>query len=255
MSQPILSLMVTAETPVTGLTALTALQDVLRDAPSPQAAFDLYVERMERHGFHHVFAGRLSLAMLTDLTPDPFVYVNASEDFVRHYLREGLYVHDPVFALARRSNRPFRWREATDHATPAQAKTVAAFHAAGFTHGLAVPVDRVGGVMGIATLGRGSDFELSPEALIEIEIVTRTFFAVCDRLRAASGAEAITLSPREMDVLSLVAEGKTNWETGQILGLSEYSIRDHMKTLSRRLQTTNRTHTVVRAMQLGLIMA
>jgi DNA-binding CsgD family transcriptional regulator len=235
------------------LSDLVSRQEDLRAADNPKAVFDTYAARIGYYGFSHIFAGRLSLAVLTDLTPDPFAFANVQPGFVKDYLRKGLFVHDPVFAHARRYNRPFRWREATAKTTPAQAETVAAFAAGGLTHGLTVPVDRVGGVMGIATLGRGSDFDLSSEALIEIEILTRTLFAVIDRLRAASGAAPVGLTERERDVLSLVAEGKTNWEAGQILGVSEYSIRDYMRNLARRLQTTNRTHTVVRAMQLGLI--
>jgi len=63
----------------------------------------------------------------------------------------------------------------------------------------------------------------------------------------------VSISDRERAVLTLVARGKTNWEAGAALSISEYSVRDYLKALSAKLQTSNRTHTVARAMQLGLI--
>ena len=240
--------------PVPDLAALVALQDALRAHATPRAAFDAFAARMEGYGFSGVFAGRLSLALLSELEVEAFAYVNAHEEFVEGYLRDGHYSHDPVFARARHHNRPFRWREVHAGLSPAQKRVVDAFAAGGLSHGLCVPIDRVGGLQGLVTLGRGSDFALPPEALLEIEMLARALFAHCDRL-LGHGTPPVTLTDRESEVLALVAQGKTNWEAGQILGVSEYSVRDYLRALSERLQTTGRTHTVVRAVQLGLIPA
>ena len=235
------------------LSALQAELDALAAEPTPRAAFDRFAELMTGFGFTEVFAGRLSLALLTDLTPEPFAFVNADSAFIADYLSGGYFAHDPICAHMRRTNRPFRWRDATQNLTPAQATVTQAFADIGLTHGLCVPIDSVGGVHGFATLGRGTDFALAPEDLIVIEMSARTLFAAADALLAARTTPAVRLTPREADVLSLVSQGKTNWETGQILGISEYVVRDYMRGVSRRLHTHNRTHTVVRAMQLGLI--
>ena len=236
-----------------GLSRIIARADAIRAADAPKAAFDLFAARMQAHGFPFVFAGRLSLALLLDLSPDPFAFVNADQPFVAGYLREGYFSDDPIMARARETNRPFRWREATEDLTPEQQRVVDAFHAAKMRYGLCVPIDRVRGVNGIVTLGRSSNFTLEPAALIEIEMLARILFETCDALFDTEGQRPVHLTQRERDVLTLVAQGKTNWEVGQILGVSEYSIRDYLRTLATKMQTTNRTHTVVRAMQLGLI--
>ena len=236
------------------LSALAAMQAELRAFSTPRAAFDHFAARMEGLGFSGIFAGRLSLAILTDLEIDAFGFVNVLGDFVHTYMRDGLFANDPVFARARIHNRPFRWREVHATMTETQARVVAAFAAAELTHGLCIPIDRVGGVQGLVTLGRDADFTATPEARIELEILSRTLFATCDALFAAQ-TPPVQLTQRERDVLALVAQGKTNWEAGQILGVSEYSVRDYMRAMAERLHTTNRTHTVVRAVQLGLIPA
>jgi DNA-binding NarL/FixJ family response regulator len=48
------------------------------------------------------------------------------------------------------------------------------------------------------------------------------------------------LSEREVEVLSLVAEGKTNAEIGETLMLSEKTIRNHVSAILEKLNLTNR---------------
>jgi LuxR family quorum sensing-dependent transcriptional regulator len=61
------------------------------------------------------------------------------------------------------------------------------------------------------------------------------------------------LTKRETEVLHFVAEGKTNWEIGKILSLSEFSIKDHVHNLTSKLKATNRTQAVAVAIRNGLI--
>ena len=208
---------------------------------------------MGAYGFANVFAGRLSMAMLSGLELDPFAFSNAPREFLESYLRDGHYANDPVFAHARLAERPFRWRDAMEGITDEQRAVVDAFAQGGHRFGLCVPVERRNGLLGTVVLGRADDFALPPEAWIEIETLSRTLFAAVHAMRSTNTSAPIRLSQRQRDVLGLVAEGKTNWEAGQILGMSEYSVRDHLRKLAGALQTTNRTHTVVRAVQLGLI--
>ncbi len=61
------------------------------------------------------------------------------------------------------------------------------------------------------------------------------------------------LSRREFAVLLWMKEGKTNWEIGQILGLSERTVRFHVKSIFDKLDVTSRTQAVVQALGSGLI--
>ncbi|MCG3210263.1 MAG: Transcriptional regulatory protein LiaR [Anaerolineae bacterium] len=49
-----------------------------------------------------------------------------------------------------------------------------------------------------------------------------------------------SLSKREMEVLNLVAQGKTNAEIGQTLHLSEKTVGNHVSTILSKLDVTNR---------------
>ena len=75
------------------------------------------------------------------------------------------------------------------------------------------------------------------------------------RLLAAPSelAEVPTLSQRERDVLKWAQIGKTNWETGQILGLSEQGVLYHFRSILRKLDVTSKHQAVLKALDLGLL--
>lgn len=67
--------------------------------------------------------------------------------------------------------------------------------------------------------------------------------------------ERETLSDREKQVLSLVAEGLINRDIATRLGLSENTIKYHLKNILQKLHMRNRAQAVAYAMQSGLLKA
>ena len=61
------------------------------------------------------------------------------------------------------------------------------------------------------------------------------------------------LSPRELDVLELVAQGKTNQEVGEELFISLSTVKKHLNNLFGKLTARNRTEALRRARDLGLL--
>jgi two-component system response regulator DesR len=64
---------------------------------------------------------------------------------------------------------------------------------------------------------------------------------------------AQALSPREREVLELVAAGLTNAEIAKRLHLSPNTIKEHASTLYRKLGARNRAEAVLRAQRLGVL--
>jgi DNA-binding NarL/FixJ family response regulator len=60
------------------------------------------------------------------------------------------------------------------------------------------------------------------------------------------------LSPREREVLTLIARGATNKEIADDLFLSPHTVKDHTSSLYRKLDVRNRAEAVRRAERLGL---
>ena len=66
---------------------------------------------------------------------------------------------------------------------------------------------------------------------------------------------SIDLSDREKACLRWTALGKSSWEIGRILMISENTVIFHIKNAMRKLGVNNRTLAAVKAVQLGLIEA
>jgi LuxR family maltose regulon positive regulatory protein len=62
------------------------------------------------------------------------------------------------------------------------------------------------------------------------------------------------LSPRELEVLELIAVGKTNQEIAQVLVVARGTIKAHAASIYRKLDVTNRTEAVARARQLEILL-
>lgn len=61
------------------------------------------------------------------------------------------------------------------------------------------------------------------------------------------------LSARELDVLRLAANGNSNRAIGDILGISETTVKSHMSTILVKLGASDRTHAVTMALKRGYI--
>jgi two-component system NarL family response regulator len=71
--------------------------------------------------------------------------------------------------------------------------------------------------------------------------------------RLVEAMESERLTPRELDVLKLLAEGHRNREIADALGLAEPTVKIHVNNLLRKLQAKDRTEATVIALKRGLI--
>jgi DNA-binding NarL/FixJ family response regulator len=62
-----------------------------------------------------------------------------------------------------------------------------------------------------------------------------------------------SLTPRETEVLELVAEGLSNKAVAVRLGISDQTVKFHLTSITGKLGAANRTHAVRRAVRRGLI--
>lgn len=78
------------------------------------------------------------------------------------------------------------------------------------------------------------------EALLDPTTTARLLSRVREAERKADEDAFRDLSEREMDVLAELARGKTNAEIGQVLNLSEKTVRNYVSTILEKLHFTNR---------------
>jgi DNA-binding CsgD family transcriptional regulator len=81
-------------------------------------------------------------------------------------------------------------------------------------------------------------------------------FILAARLAAATGRdgrEPDPVTPREMDVLQLLAEGLPNKTIAKRLGISDQTVKFHLASICGKLGAQNRTDAVRLAIQRGLV--
>lgn len=69
----------------------------------------------------------------------------------------------------------------------------------------------------------------------------------------AGEAAAQSLTPREVEVLRMLAEGLGNKEIARQLGISEHTVKFHLGSIFTKLDATSRTEAVMTGIRLGLI--
>jgi len=69
----------------------------------------------------------------------------------------------------------------------------------------------------------------------------------------ANHADDEPLTPREVAVLSLVAEGNSNREIGSALSIAEETVKGHIKSILSKLTANDRAHAVAIGLKRGII--
>ncbi len=78
---------------------------------------------------------------------------------------------------------------------------------------------------------------------------------VPDERSSASVALFEELTPRELEVLSLMVQGKSNPEIAHVLAISRATAKVHVGHIINKLGVSDRIQAVVRAIELGLVVS
>ena len=73
------------------------------------------------------------------------------------------------------------------------------------------------------------------------------------RFQSGGSSEGSALTPRETEILQLIARGLSNRAAAETLGLSRATVRTHLEHIYAKLDVSNRTEAVTEAIRRGLI--
>lgn len=99
---------------------------------------------------------------------------------------------------------------------------------------------------------KGMPYESLIEALQRVHAGGR-FLPLPVKRALASRTPDSDLSHRERQVLKLLATGNSNKQIGELLGITEATVKSHVSTILMRLNAADRTQAVVAALQRGLV--
>lgn len=185
---------------------------------------------------------------------------NYSPDWMRRRLRHNYQSHDLVAARAAQTGRPFFWAELERrHLTEPQARVMEEARTFGLRTGAALSrTDDVAGrlCLCVSTVTDQKDFAKlfaarRPQLDALMKKISTQFRVFQDRDAVRSAAPVLT--PHECEVLMYAARGLTTQRTAQTMGISDYTVKDHIKSAAAKLDAKNRTEAVVKALVAGYI--
>jgi LuxR family transcriptional regulator, quorum-sensing system regulator BjaR1 len=222
----------------------------IADMPRVEDVMDHMQTVLGRYGFDRLLVSglpeqELSRTILAVRWPAEFMDMYNERDWIRV---------DPVVRQTRKSAWPFKWDAGiqTEEADPAATELMARAADFGLVEGFVVPIHRPDTLPSIVAMS-GSKVDLPAEAVPSIHLMALYAF---DRIRRQCGSakdRPMRLTPREREVLSWAARGKTAWEIGELLKITKRTVDEHVKTCCRKLQAANRTQAVASAIRDRLI--
>ena len=183
-----------------------------------------------------------------------------SPEFLENYSRQACAQSDPLVACGLSGSDPFSWEDAiSSHTQPATARQVKKLLELsadyGLKRGLAyasrpTPQSNEASYICLET-GREPFSHAHTEALrYALPHLHELLRRVCEKTPEGM---ASALSVRELEVMQWLKEGKTAWEIGVILSISERTVKFHIANSYAKLNVTNRSQAIARAMRLSLI--
>jgi DNA-binding NarL/FixJ family response regulator len=106
------------------------------------------------------------------------------------------------------------------------------------------PIDQI--IEGIRAASMG-------ESLISPKIASRLLARVREPQNIEPDLAGAELTPRELEVLELLARGMDNPQIAQALFLSQHTVKNHVSSILVKLQVQNRIQAAVRAVRSGLV--
>lgn len=167
---------------------------------------------------------------------------------------------DAALAAAGQCFAPFLWPDICRliACTPAQHEFLAQVSSCGIGAAVTVPVHRASGpdqagsysvFAGACSFLMKADIPLPLASLAAAHYVgARAFDAAEALLKAQPAVLGPQLTPRQRDCVALVAQGKSDWEIGQLLGISESTVHKHIEDAKRRFGVSTRIQLVVRSL-------
>lgn len=220
--------------------------------------FGLLMVAAEKEGFDRVAYGALTYhepLHLPDHSP-PAIASNYPSAWRTRYFEREYYRLDPVVLLAPCMSRPFSWEWLKQRRDlPARQRLIfEEASEAGLRSGVSVPLHGPGGRVAVASFASGAERVCTTAAASRLNALASQFhIAFSEISRAApSTADVVELSQRERDCLAWAAQGKSSWDIGMILNISENTVNFHIKNVMRKLETTSRTVAIIKAIHLNL---
>ena len=227
---------------IEGLEAYTKVPD----------SMDALATAFGRYGFEHIIVTglpnpdqRFSQMVLAKRWPAEWFSLYTTKNYDRV---------DPVLRMCRHTVNPFEWSEAPYDAELELGAVEVMRRATDFrmSRGFVVPIHGLTGYEAGVSLA-GVHLDLNARSKPALHLIAMYGFDHIRRLLAPARNPSARLTPREREAIGWASQGKSAWEIGEILNITQRTVEEHLATAARKLGAVNRTHAVAIAIRQRLI--
>lgn len=225
-------------------------------AASVDALFTLYKAAMAAYGFD-----RLVFSLMTDHNAiqqkaGHGIMLNYPDDWMAYYTKHKYETFDPVRVQISASDSIFAWDELLLQpglVTKKQLNLLKQGEDAGLRDGIGIPLRAANGaIAGVGAASSAGGVLLDKNTLSRVNLLTYQFYTAFLNLERKL-TNKIILSAQEREILQWFARGKTRWEVGELMAISENTVTYHLRRVFKKLDTNNITPAVLKALNAGLI--
>lgn len=220
-------------------------------------------EHISELGFRNIVYALTRRPRASDRELPPYLrYSSIPTSWEERYREMRYQNHCPIYrASLRGGTLPLIWQRVWDrvgtNAIQRRMLDEAASH--GITDGISIPIGECDG--GTYAVGISTDLD-NAEAGRIIDTHLPLLFLMTHHLHAImaerhmGGTTRNIVSPltvRELDCLNWVAAGKSTWEISEIQGISQNTVKYHLRNILSKLDVSTRAAAVAKAFRLGLM--
>jgi LuxR family quorum-sensing transcriptional regulator LasR len=210
-----------------------------------------------KYGFSHVFfsisrndlLGHFHSLIVTNQAPE------VQEVYKQHHFR----AIDPFINHCRKSHVPLVWSE-SNFTSLKQKVYYKEISRLGVSSGICVPIHGANGEIGIlnftsenmkcGSTGRNKNFRLEKFSILR-DYLLESYIALGHH--ESDEIPTPNLTPRELECLRWIAEGKTSWEVSRILSCAEVTVNYHIGNIIRKFNVQSRQHAVLLSLKAGIV--
>lgn len=231
--------------------------DSVQKARTPEEVCRALLDVTSRFGLTALLAGTVPMPGTPQEDQRSHVLLcDWPKDWMERYVAMNYVDRDPLVTYMKRSPSAVYWHEAIE-LVRADREARRVYGDAGafrLNDGFAMPLVTLEGEVVMVSLG-GEEVELSAEAVNVISLVST--FAIGRAMQLTTARPVIEhrpeLTDREKECMRWAAQGKSEWEISQILGISEHTSEKHLLNAKAKLGATNRVQAVAEAIRHGYI--
>ncbi len=233
------------------------ISDMNRAETSDQAF--LYLEKyLAALGFDRVVYSLITDHPSLKKTRQHGIVRNYPDDWMKYYFSKGYVDVDPVIKVIKQREGPFVWGDLPQFKpiTKEESTLMNEAQDAKLLDGVGVSFHGPNGqIVGMGVASSAGGAEIDRDSLSLIHLLCAQFNHIYQTIEREHSApeQIVTLSDREKEILTWLAVGKSKSVIGDILHISENTVKTYLQRAFAKLGVHTKQEAIVHAIRLGLI--